>query len=157
MTYKWTFATIEIFPLILKKTFKMSLKKIRKKKFTTLNIGRTIENLWCNLRRWAWVASLITFMRIMYCCAFKYRFLLDVIATFLINTTAHWPPLYVFKNYSYSILKWLPKAKTSWSNSPFPFAINNYFSPLLFPFPLTPTMMTFIIDNFNFEKNFWLF
>jgi len=157
MTYKWTFATIEFFSLTLKKTFKMFLKKIRRKKFTSLNIGQTIENLLCNLRRWVWVASSTTFVKIVYCFVFKYRSLLDVIATFLINTIAHWPQLYALGNCSYYILKWLLKAKTSWSNSPFPSRINNYFSPLLFPPPLTPTMMTFIIVKLRFWKKLLTF
>jgi hypothetical protein len=33
------------------------------------------------------------------------------------------------------------KQKKSWSNSPSPSAINNYFSIFLSPFPLTPMMM----------------
>ncbi len=42
--------------------------------------------------------------------------------------------------------------KTSWSNSPLTFAINNYFSPLLFHAPLTPTMMITIVKKLQFWK-----
>jgi hypothetical protein len=49
-------------------------------------------------------------------------------------------------------LKLLPRVKTSWSNSPTPFTINNYFSLLLFPPPLTPTMMTTIVVEFQLWK-----
>jgi len=69
----------------------------------------------------------------------------DVVATFLIKTITHWPSLYASRNYSYYVLKLLPKAKAFWSNSPFPSTINNCFSPSLFPPPLTPTMMTTIV------------
>ncbi len=69
---------------------------------------------------------------------------MDVVATFFIKTITHWPPLNVSKNNSYFVLKLVPKARTSWSNSHFPFTINNCFSPLLF-LPLTPTMMTTIV------------
>jgi hypothetical protein len=67
-------------------------------------------------------------------------------ATFLIKTVSHWPPLYASKNYSYSIMTLLPKTKTFWSNSPSSFAINNYFSPLIFPYLLTPIMMITIVE-----------
>jgi hypothetical protein len=77
---------------------------------------------------------------------------LDVIATFLIKTITHWPPLYVLRSCSYSVLKLLPKAKISWSNSLSPFAINNYFSPLLFPPPFTPTTMIVIVVELQFGK-----
>jgi hypothetical protein len=120
-------------------------KKMKRKKFTSLNVGQTIDSLLCNLRRRAQVASSTTFVRIVYWCVLKYQFSLDVVGTFFIKIIAHWPPLYVSRSCSYSTLKSLPRTKTSQSNSPSPSTINNCFSPLFFPFPLTPTMMIIII------------
>ncbi len=133
------------FSLTLRKTFKMSLKKMRWKKFTSLNASQVVDNLLCNLRRRTWIASSITFMKMVYCCVLKYWSPLDVIATFLIKTITHRPPLYVLRSCSYSVLKLLPKVRISWSNSLSPSVINNYFSPLLFPPPFTSTMMIAII------------
>jgi hypothetical protein len=114
----------------LKKTFKMSLKKMRKKEFTSFSASQKVDSLLCNLRKQAQITSSTTFVKIVYYCALKYQFLLDVVATFLIKTITCWPPLYVSKDYSYYVLKLLPRTITSWSNSPSPFSINNYFSPL---------------------------
>ncbi len=63
-----------------------------------------------------------------------------LLSIFFIKTITHWPPLYTSKNCSYFVLKLLPKA-TSWPNSPFPFVINNCFSPL----PYSP----YINDDVN--------
>jgi hypothetical protein len=95
----------------------------------------------CNYRRWVQVILSTTFVKIMLCCAFKYWSSFVVVVTFLIKTIPHWPPLYASRSYSYYVLKLLPKAKTSWSDSYFPSVINSYFSFLLSPTPLTPTMM----------------
>jgi hypothetical protein len=57
-----------------------------------------------------------------------------VVVTFLIKTIPQWPPLYALRSCSYFILKLLQKTRTFWSNSPFPFTINNFSSPLLSPY-----------------------
>jgi hypothetical protein len=49
-------------------------------------------------------------------------------------------------------LKLLLRVKTSWSNSPSPSTINNYFSLLLFSPPLTSTMMTTIVIKLQLWK-----
>jgi len=92
-------------------------------------------------------------VRIVYFYAFKYQSLLNVVATFLIKTISHWPPLYVPRSCLYFVLELLTKSKTSWSNSPSPSVINNYFSPLLFPFPFTPTIMIAIVAKLQLLKN----
>ncbi len=104
------------------------------------------------MRKGTWVTSSITFVKIVCYCVLKYGFLLDVVATFLIKTIIHWPPLNALKSYSYYVLKLLRREITSWSNSPSPISINNYFSPLLFPPPFTPTMMIAIITKLQLWK-----
>jgi hypothetical protein len=118
---------------------------MKRKEFIFLSVGWIIDCVLCNFRRQIWVASSTTFVKIVYYCALKYSSSLDVVATFLIKTITHWPPLYASKNYKYFVLKLLLRARTSWSNSHFPFTINNCFSPLLYLPLLTPTMMRTIV------------
>ncbi len=152
MTYRWTFNIIEFIFLDFEKKFKMSLKKMRRKEFTSLSACWTIDSLLCNLKRRTRITSSITFVRIVYYCALKYWSPLNVVATFFIKTISHWPPLYVSRSYSYVVLKLLPESITSWSNSPSPFVINNYFFPLQFPFPFRPTMTIAIVAKLQFWK-----
>ncbi len=77
---------------------------------------------------------------------------MDVVRTFLIKTKTHWLASYVSKCCSFFAMKLLLKTKTSWSNSPFTFAINNFFSALLFHVPLTPTMMVTIVKELQFWR-----
>jgi hypothetical protein len=52
-------------------------------------------------------------LEIVECCAFKKWFILEVVATFLIKTIMHWPPLYVSRSCSYFVLKLLPMKNTA--------------------------------------------
>jgi len=115
------------------KKFKFFLMKMTRKEFTSLNVGRTIDSLLCNLRRLIQVVSSITFLRFVYYYDFKYQFSLDVVV-FLIKTIVHLPPLYASKSCPYFVLKLLSRARTFWSNSHFPSTINNFLSPC-YPLP----------------------
>jgi hypothetical protein len=77
--------TIYFFPLEFEKNANFFLMKLIGKAFIFHSVGQAIDNLSCNLKRQAQVTSLTTIMRIMYCCAFKYQSLLDVVATFFIK------------------------------------------------------------------------
>jgi hypothetical protein len=85
--------------------------KMTRKEFTSLNVGRTIDSLLCNLRSLVQVVSSITFLRFVYCYDFKYQSSLDVVI-FLIKTIAHLPPLYASKSCTYFVLKLLSRART---------------------------------------------
>jgi len=149
MIYIWTFGIIQKKFIEFEKKFKMVLKKMRRKEVISFSVGRAINSLLYNLRRRVWIASSITFVKIVYYCVIKYQSSLNFVVTFLIKTITQWPPLYVSRNYLHYILKLLQKGRTCWSNSPFPFVINNYFPPLLYRFSLTPTMMKRVSEFFN--------
>ncbi len=118
------------------------------KEFTSLNVDWTLDNLLCNYKRQVQIPSLRTFVKIVWCCVLKYQsFVVVVVVTFFIKTIAQWPPLYASRSCSYFILKLLPRAIMTWSNSPSPFAINNFFSRLLSPIPFTLMTTTIMVTN----------
>jgi hypothetical protein len=81
MTYKWTFGIVEFcFPWHWK-NFQNVFEK-NEKEFTSFSARQTIDSLLCNLKRQVQITSSTTFVKIVYYCALKYQYPLDVVAIF---------------------------------------------------------------------------